>query len=299
MIFYGGNFKDTRFLIGSYGTEWGFYLKNGQVVYGPSEPEFIDFIKTFRKWYQSGWIDPAVLINSRKAYSVTVENKRVGIYIDYVSNILNYGRLLKNTYSSAELIPLGNPRFNDTSPKPAGHNSGVFLPFASAYISTRADHPEKIIRMLDYAWSEEGRMLFNFGIEGESWEINNGKPVYLDKIFDSAMGTQSLKYYIVAGPYLKDPDSFMQSLKLQSQKDAIGLWCGEQPGIEKLPLLIPGRDQEFRLKEINNMLDSYVFKTATDIVSGKKKLSELGDFGENLKKIGLSEALSIYKQILK
>ncbi len=297
LTFYGGNFMDTHFLIGSYGTDWGFYLKNDNVVFGPSEKEFIDFLTTFRRWYETGWVDPGCLINSKKAYTGTVDSNTVGIYIDYITNIYNYTQKLASEDSSVELMPLAYPSFDDNSPIPAGHNAGVFIPFASAYISTDAGHPEEVIGMLDYAWSEEGRILFNFGIEGESYTLRNGKPYFLDSIFRPE--GDGLKYYIVSGPYLRDPESFLQSLRLEAQVDAVRLWSSGTDFPRQLPVLIAGRDESIKLMEIISAMDSYIKDTSMDFILGKTDVNMLENIEDNLKDMGLKTAEKIYNALYK
>lgn len=298
LTFYGGNIRDTRFLISSFGIDWGFFVQDGSVVYGPCEPGFRDFIVLFKKWYTKGWMDPRIMMNSRRAYNRVVRNSNVGIYVDYVSNIMNYERMLKGRDPAAELVPIEYPRINESAPRPPGHETGVFIPFAAAYITPGAGDPEKVIRMLDYAWSEEGRILFNFGIEGESYFIKDGKPFFKDEIFKTE-GIGNLKYYIVSGPYLKNPDSFLQILRLNTQKEAVQLWIGEQLNTERLPLLIPDKNENIKLMNIKSRLDSYVFDTAVDIISGKKELEDLEQLNADLMHMGLDEALVLYNTLYK
>jgi len=42
-------------------------------------------------------------------------------------------------------------------------------------ISSKAEHPERIIRMIDFLFSDEGQILTQWGIEGEDYSIVNGK----------------------------------------------------------------------------------------------------------------------------
>lgn len=38
------------------------------------------------------------------------------------------------------------------------------------------------MKFLDYGYTDEGRIFFNFGIEGESYEMINGYPTYTEMI---------------------------------------------------------------------------------------------------------------------
>ncbi|MBN2048986.1 MAG: extracellular solute-binding protein [Spirochaetales bacterium] len=295
LTFYGGNIVDTRFMIGTFGIDWSFLFRDGKIIYGPAEPAFINFVKCFRSWYQNGWMDPGVLINSRRAYIKAVEQNTAGIYVDYVSNILTYERLLQKKNPEAELLPLAYPRFDETAPVPPGHDSGRFIPFASAYITTAADDPAAIARTLDYIWSPEGRRLFNFGIQGESYNLTNDKPTFLSAIFEKE-GIGGYKYYLVAGPYLKDREAFMQSLRLPVQKEAVRLWAAgltEENRRSFLPMT--GGEKGARLMDLKSTLDSYAFETAVDVISGKAGDDRLEKLREDLQDLGLAEALELCK----
>ena len=43
-------------------------------------------------------------------------------------------------------------------------------------------------KVLDYGYSEKGRMLYNFGIEGESYEMVDAYPKYTEKIINNPDG---------------------------------------------------------------------------------------------------------------
>ena len=77
-------------------------------------------------------------------------------------------------------------------------------------ITTSCKDVETAARLLDYAYSEEGHMLFNFGVEGESYTMVDGYPTYTDKILNNPEGwplAQSLAAYIRGnynGPFVQD-----------------------------------------------------------------------------------------------
>jgi hypothetical protein len=53
---------------------------------------------------------------------------------------------------------------------------------------TDIDRLEKIARWLDYRFSKEGALLLNYGIEGETFEYVDGKPVFNDRILKDPNG---------------------------------------------------------------------------------------------------------------
>src|SRR5699024_9425198 len=83
------------------------------------------------------------------------------------------------------------------------------FPGNGAAITTSAENPEEIVKWLDFAYSEEGHMLFNFGIDGISYEMIDDYPTYTKEMTDNPDGlpmTQALGRYIRigSGPYIQD-----------------------------------------------------------------------------------------------
>jgi putative aldouronate transport system substrate-binding protein len=59
------------------------------------------------------------------------------------------------------------------------------LPYSGqdcAAISATSKNVEIAARMLDYGYSDAGHLFYNFGIDGESYTIVNGKPIYTSRI---------------------------------------------------------------------------------------------------------------------
>ena len=72
----------------------------------------------------------------------------------------------------------------------------------SVAISRNCKKPELAARFLDYGYTEEGHNLFNFGIEGVSYEWKDGYPTYTELITDNPDGltmTESMNMYMQSG----------------------------------------------------------------------------------------------------
>ena len=58
-------------------------------------------------------------------------------------------------------------------------------------ISSTCKHPEKALQLLDYLWSPEGSRLTHSGIEGESWEMVDGKAEFTQKYLEDKAALQA------------------------------------------------------------------------------------------------------------
>src|SRR5690606_30209797 len=115
------------------------------------------------------------------------------------------------------------------------------FPGSSVAITTSAKNPEEIVKWLDFAYSEEGHMLFNFGIEGVTYEMIDGYPTYTKEITDNPDGlpmTQALGKYVRAsysGPFIQDKGYIEQYANLPEQQEAITLWSESAENDIKMP----------------------------------------------------------------
>lgn len=287
LSFYGGSIRQTNAFIGAFGIGWGFYHNDGTVVYGPMEDGFEMFISTLAGWYEKGYIDPGFAVNSLRLYQRQAVKKNIGILIDYVSSMDVYSRELAKKNPKGKFSPLPYPSRVAGGKAEFGHLAPSIVPFAGAYITSGCTNPETAVRMLDYAYSPEGEVLFNFGIEGESFTYKNGAPVFLPEL------AGKLKKYIIAGPYLKDPRQFTQSLYLPEQKKAVMLWADTHASIHELPPLYPSAKESGELDVIMRRIRSFEEEMVIRFVTGEEPVSSVGQFQRELRDMGIDRAVAI------
>ncbi len=296
--FYGGNIRQTHAFIGAFGAGWGFYQDNGTVRYGPMEPGFSLFIRTFADWYKKGYIDPGFAVNSRRVYQRQAERKAVGIFIDYVSSIELYTGTLARNHPGCSLRPLPYPSLAEDSVAEFGHLSPEFVPFASAYITASNSRPKETARFLDYAYSEEGTLLFNFGIEGESYDMTAEGPVFRKTIGGADGFTAGLKGYITAGPYIKDPRQFHQSLVLEEQREAVHLWAATNAAGHQLPPLYPPPELSGEVDGIMRRIRPYEDDAVIRLITEGASEADIAGFQQTLREMGIERAVEIMQQCL-
>src|SRR5690606_29989013 len=112
-------------------------------------------------------------------------------------------------------------------------------------ITTAAKDPELAVRMLDYGHSEEGRLFFNFGTEGVSYNMENGYPTYTDLVLknpDKLAPAQGISLYARGsynGPFIQDKRYAEQFFALQTQRDAVTTWQNTDSAKYNLPPITP------------------------------------------------------------
>lgn len=193
LFLYSSTFEDYAWLSGGYNVKKGMSLSpEGEVIYGPMEDGFREFLRVFNDWYESGLI-------YKDFYNVPQ-----GQEFGYSMNYLSSGKTAA-TYTYCDLV--GMIQMDD----PNGRLVGAMLPRvgredqvhltggvdsqystrAGYAVSTNATEEEmlSICMMLNYFFTEEGALLCNYGVEGETFDYNDeGKPWYTDCILNNPDG---------------------------------------------------------------------------------------------------------------
>jgi putative aldouronate transport system substrate-binding protein len=170
-------------------------------------------------------------------------------------------------------------------------------------ITSKAKDPALAAKMLDYGYSEEGHMFFNFGTEGVSYKMENGYPKYTDLIMknpDKLAPSQALSQYIRAsynGPFVQDKRYIEQYLSSQEQKDAVQVW---QTDVDKyaLPPITPTPAESSELAKIMTDVNTLVDEMTLKIILGSEPLENYDKYMDKLKSLKLDRAVEIQKAAL-
>lgn len=275
-----------------------FYLDNGTIKYGPSEPKYKDFVTTMRKWYSEGLIDSEYLIIDNKNFDSKILNSIAGSYSGALAGGL--GRYLNNMADK-------DPKFNLTGvPNPKSSDGKAYttnsklIMWASDGISLskKNKNPVETIKWLDFLYSKEGNILFNWGIEGQSHVIKDGKRQFTDLILknpDKLTVEQAAAKYaggtICSLPLVNDVDVFtFLKLGLPQQKEASGAFLKGSVGRLIPPITFTARESG-AYAPIMAEINTYQTEMLNKFIMGKEPLSSLDKFAETLKSMKIAEAI--------
>lgn len=166
-------------------------IKDGKAVFAPILPETKEFLATMAKWYKEGLID-SEFITREDTNNYHILNNKAGAtcyWTGYVAaQNVNKEVLAKDPNTNWQVIQ--PPVLTAGQPAKTYSQQAAVVNYSWA-ISSSAENAVDIIKMFDYVYSDEGSMLFNFGIEGDSYEMVDGKPQYTDAIMNGEGGTIS------------------------------------------------------------------------------------------------------------
>lgn len=165
-------------------------------------------------------------------------------------------------------------------------------------ITTACDVPEIAIQWMDYRYTEEGAVLANWGVEGVSYEIDeNGNKQYSDLIVKNPEGmTPTLaqfRYMLQNTVCLTDVSAKDQGMTEQ-QLEAPKIWMTDKDNSWGCPSTLTMTTDE--AEEYNSMsgdITTYAQENFLRYIIGDAPVSELDDFVENCKAMGLERCLEI------
>lgn len=288
--------------VGAYGIASVFYQDAGTVKYGPIDPRFKDFLAMMNRWYKEGLIDKDYATLDQKLKDAKMTEGLVG------SMAMNTGYGI-GTYTS--IMSKTDPGFKLTaapypSQAPGGQSIGQKeSPFngRGAAISASAEHPEKIVRWLDYAYGEAGRLLFNFGIENVSYKLENGYPKFTSRITNNAdnlsvsLAMSRYSHGTFAGPFVYDKRFAEQYMSMPEQKHAVAVWTKADHS-KLLPPFTMNSEQSSKQTSIMNDVNAYFDEMVNKFIMGVEPLDNFDKFVATIRKMGIDEVIRLKQDAL-
>ena len=208
---------------------------DGDTVVGSAlQPGFAEYVDTMTQWYAEGLIDPN--FTSFNYYVDTpgsVENNQHLLYSNILSAFTgnSYYAMRMCTNESEFLQPIVAPVVNEGDSTYL--NNEQIVASDPIFISTSCEDPVLAAKWLDFQYSKEGELLNWYGIEGESYVMDeNGEPQISDTIINAPVPSDELqKYALNAGQCWLGKNNWQTAAKLTEattgstqQMDAVAVW---------------------------------------------------------------------------
>lgn len=173
---FGRNSKNVlrEMMIWFDGARYEWYVEDEKVGYGPSEARYQTAVTELAKWYSEGLIDPEIFTVGGKARDLYLPTNLGGMTIDWFGSTAGYNDRCPDV-EGFELRGMLPPVGTDGVLRTADWR----LPYTTNgwAVSYSNENPVAAVKLMDWFFSEEGRIVSNYGIEGESFEFDaDGNP---------------------------------------------------------------------------------------------------------------------------
>ena len=184
---------------------------NGKLRSRYDDPEWVRWMKTFRKANEQGFISKDVFVDQRSQIEEKIAQGRYFSMLFQRSDLNNQQNSLFAVNPKGTYIAIDGPT-NSTMGAPKLEGLGI-EGWLLAMISSKSKHPDRAIRFLSYMISEEGQTDCMLGIQGMHWDFVKGKKSFLPEYVNLEARDNKEKhksifgdgYWIVNRPDLTDP----------------------------------------------------------------------------------------------
>ena len=181
------------------------------------------------------------------------------------------------------------------------NNSGFTVGTGGFAISTDCKNPEVAVSVLNYIYSEEGSLIYNYGPESDVYTMVDGKPAYkpaAELIGDSGLPIDSvlLKAGGMAcnGSVGIEPDAYQRMVVSTFPGQAI---AAENYNIGDSSYLIPPvsqtADESDELSEIVTEMKTLMDEYEAKVIMGLESVEKLPEMLETVKKMGIERAIEL------
>lgn len=277
---------------GAFGIKDDFYLDDsGQIQFGPAQPEVKEYLSTMKQWFDEGLLDQNISNVEQKVIDANILNNNTVATVGYAGSGIG-------TYVNAgvNMVAAPNPVLTKGTISDFGQKDNAYVSSNSAAITTDCKNVELAARFLDYAYSEKGSLLLNFGVEGESYNMENGSPVYTDLILNNPEGysiSQALSMYMMigSGPYVQDVRYIDQYYQHEEQKDALKIWGNTNSAKHLVPQITFDSEESRKVAKLTNDVQTYVEEMWLKFIMGVESLDNFDTYIAQLNALGLEDLL--------
>ncbi|KAG1715186.1 Lipoprotein LipO [Nymphon striatum] len=156
-----------------------FHVADGKIQHGYAGEGYREGIKNIAKWYQEGLIDAEVFTRGSSAREYLLSENLGGMTHDWFASTSGYNISLKDKVEGFDLAVIAPPA-SISGKRIAEHRRIPVKPDGWAISHTNPD-PVTTIKYFDFYFTEEGRRLANFGVEGVTYEMVDGQPTFTDE----------------------------------------------------------------------------------------------------------------------
>ena len=292
-------FAAGGFLMGAFDATAELYQVDGTVKYGPMEAGFKAYLETITKWYSEGLLNADFYNYDENPMSPVTEGKKtggdVGVFNAPASNL--------KAYCSDTVTYVGMPIL----PNEEGENhfiTTITLDTSKGMtITTTCSNIELAMAWCDFWYSEPGRLLSNYGIEGVTFEYDdNGVPHWTDMLLNNSdglsVGIARQCYVTLTQQPGVCPKEIEVSLLDDNALAAVEIWSQVGDADYDMPNVSLTSAESSRASQIYSDLDTLSQETWYKILLGQADISTWDEYLSQMETMGVQEYIDIYQTAL-
>lgn len=268
-----------------------FTVIDDKKVFAPVTEECRDYLTTMQTWYKEGLIDKEFMTRENTCdYHVLNNLAGAGCYWSgYLAGMNDNPEVVaKDPDTNWEIVdpPVLNegdtPRTFSQQAKTVGYGWSVY---------SETENADKILEIFDYVYSEEGSVLFNFGIENESFVKTGDDYRYSDKVVAEGTTEWVMRNGCQAYIGMRQMPEY-EIAQAGSDKACYQLLYYDNNNMfyPMNPVLTMDEESKDLYDAIMEPVISYVDEELIKFITGDRSMDEFDSFVEKVKGMGIEKA---------
>lgn len=280
-----------------------FFMDGKTVKYGPMEAGYKEFLTQMADWYKKGLIDQNFALTDRKTLDANILSGISGAC--YGPGGGGMGAWLKpgkEQDPNYDLVAVLAPVLKEGDVVEHFGGSWEFTQGSGSHaaITTKCADLDSAFKLLDYPFTEEGHLLFNFGREGVSYNMVDGKPIYSELVMNNPDGlsvAQAMSHNArgnASGPFVQDPGYIEQYYATEQQKNALVQWsAGGDYQSTLVPPISFTEAESSEYAAVFTDIATYVSEMSVKFVMGSESMDNYDKFIAQLESMGIARCIEL------
>lgn len=271
---------------------------DGKIHMAQMEDGQKQYLELYQRWYKEGLLDVDFASIDESQLNSKILNGETG------ATFVDIGKIESLNAAADEegfkLVAAPYPVLKKGDVCPTAHYSQAYTGAYGVAISGTCKDVERAARLIDWLYGEEGHMLVNFGIEGETYEMVNGYPTYTEFITDNPQRlsiTEALSGYTMAyayGPFVTDERYQEQYYGLDEETaNAYEIWQNTDVKKHILPPVSLTLEESEENSVIMSDVWDYSNEWQTKVIMGEESLDNWDTYIQNMENMGALRAIEI------
>lgn len=294
-------------------TDWGsafnvtpgaFNVVDGKVVHSFTTDAFQDYLTKMHDWYQKG------LFNDDFYNDTDITTVRTDMANDLCSFVDGSAEGMSNIFdmnpenTAMELQATAYPKADGVDEIHVGFESKLIKNSDTWAVSTACADPIPLLKLVNWLYSEEGQLVYNWGEEGVAFEYDeNGQPQWTDLVVNNPDGLNFMfaSYLYATGvgsvyfPGVYDMEKGFYSYN-DDQLEAVDTLANLTDGANNLPAYVSlDNAEQDRYNSVATDLDTYAKGMILKFILGDEPMSNYQSFLDTCMDMGLQQMTEIYQ----
>jgi putative aldouronate transport system substrate-binding protein len=170
-------------------------------------------------------------------------------------------------------------------------------------VSANCKNTEAAIKFIDYFFSPEGKNLTNFGVEGQTWTMKDGKPTFTDEVLKQT-GVNNYLWETQGAQYpIGYPMDYNYELQWTNAigKAAVKLYDDSGVLIDNTtPIMQFNADEKAVYDRVNAQLNTFLDEEVQKMITGQLDINKSWDsYVKQAKTLGADDLVKAYTSAYK